>query len=115
MAVGDEAVVLEEMDINTNGISRAVQFVPGVSQPVLQGIPKSGRPWKAVQRTRSSSQLRKGPLKHMSKSFEERRVKKIQMQETKALGKIFVETYYLHFYLYHCTRLTSHYPAQSMS
>ena len=74
------------MDINAKGISRAVQIVPGVAEPVVQGIPKSGRSWKPIQRARSSSQLRKGPLRHMSKSFDQRKVEKVKMAEIKALG-----------------------------
>ena len=75
------------MDIGTKGIARAVQYVPGLAQPVVQGRPKSGRPWKAIQRTRSSSQIRKGPLQHMSKSFGDRQVKRVRLKQTKALGK----------------------------
>ena len=52
---------------------------------IPDGMPKSGRCWKAKQRTRTSSQIRKGVLSHLSSTFEERQLKSARNTETKAL------------------------------
>ena len=52
---------------------------------IPEGMPKSGRCWKSKQRTRSSSQIRKGVLGHMASTFEERQLKSSRATETKAL------------------------------
>ena len=52
---------------------------------IPDGIPKSGRFWKAKQKSRSSSQVRKGVLSHLSLTFEERQLKQAKINETKLL------------------------------
>lgn len=52
---------------------------------IPDGMPKSGRCWKTKQRTRTSSQVRKGVLSHLSSTFEERQLKASRNAETKAL------------------------------
>jgi len=54
---------------------------------IPEGMPKSGRSWKSKQRTRSSSQIRKGVLRHMASTFEERQLKASHAAETRALEK----------------------------
>ena len=59
--------------------------------PIPDGQPKSGRFWKSKQRTRSSSQCRKGTLIHLSKTFEEKLVKKAKENDMKELERSLVE------------------------
>lgn len=58
-----------------------------IQAPIPDGMPKSGRFWKSKQRTRSSAQVRKGILSHLSHTFEERQVKRSKENETKAVER----------------------------
>ena len=61
-----------------NTINKNISKIP-------DGIPKSGRFWKTKQKSRSSSQVRKGVLSHLSLTFEERQLKQAKIIETKLL------------------------------
>ncbi len=52
---------------------------------IPKSIPKSGRKWKVQETERSSAKTRKGVLKHMSTTFEQKMILKEQRDRTKQL------------------------------
>ena len=62
-------------------------MVVAIKPSTPAGLPKSGRDWKKPQKSRSSSQKRCGVLKHLCKSFEEKRVIREKRDDIKALEK----------------------------
>ena len=52
---------------------------------IPKSIPKSGRKWKVQETERSSAKTRKGVLKHMSTTFEQKMILKQQRDRTKQL------------------------------
>lgn len=54
---------------------------------IPDGIPKSGRIWKKKQTVRSSTIKRQGVLKHLSNSFEKKRLLEQQQKQTKEYEK----------------------------
>jgi hypothetical protein len=58
---------------------------------VPDGVPKSGRSWKIKQTARSSAQMKKGVLSHLSKTFEERDVERQKRKMVKELEREMIE------------------------
>eukprot|EP01031_Cornospumella_fuschlensis_P025520 gene25520-30810_t len=57
----------------------------------LEGLPKSGRFWKKKQVYRSSAQMRKGVLSHLSTTYEEKKAEKERVKNMKALEREMIE------------------------
>jgi hypothetical protein len=55
------------------------------------GVPKSGRVWKVKQVCRSSSQLQKGVLSHLAKTFEQKEAERQQKKNVKELEREMIE------------------------
>lgn len=55
------------------------------------GVPKSGRVWKVKQTARSSSQLQKGVLSHLAKSFEQKEAERQAKKNVKELEREMIE------------------------
>mmetsp|Transcript_8849 Transcript_8849/g.7907 ORF Transcript_8849/g.7907 Transcript_8849/m.7907 type:complete len:136 (+) Transcript_8849:66-473(+) len=52
---------------------------------IPEGLPKSGRPWKTKQLSRSSAQNRCGILSHLRKTYDQRKNEKLQLVSMKSL------------------------------
>jgi hypothetical protein len=71
---------ISESDSNSKG--------PGEEKPIIpDGIPKSGRIWKKKQIHRASAQRRQGVLKHLCKSYDERKQAKERDREIREFEK----------------------------
>ena len=58
---------------------------------IPDGVPKSGRVWKVKQTARSSAQLKKGILSHLSKTYEEREIERQKRRNVKELEQEMIE------------------------
>jgi hypothetical protein len=58
-----------------------------VSQTIPDGAPKSGRIWKKKQTVRSSTSKRQGVLKHLSSTFEKRKLLVVKEKQVKDYEK----------------------------
>ncbi|RYH15263.1 hypothetical protein EON65_32025 [archaeon] len=72
----------------TNNMS--VESSPKV-EARLEGLPKSGRFWKKKQVYRSSAQMRKGVLSHLSTTYEEKKAEKERLKGMKALEREMID------------------------